>query len=74
MYMLSPRKVIKAILHAAELPAEAFEGDRMLTLPGITVSVQESAAVSLVLIFIMMLLLFAQAAAVNRAQDHGRAA
>ena len=32
------------------------------------------AAVSLVLIFIMMLLLFAQAAAVNRAQDHGRAA
>jgi D-erythronate 2-dehydrogenase len=41
MYILSPRRVIQALTHAFELPAEAFGMTRMLTLPGITVSIGE---------------------------------
>ncbi|MEM7023377.1 MAG: D-erythronate dehydrogenase [Pseudomonadota bacterium] len=39
MYILSPRRVVQAMLHAFELPGEAFGMARMLTLPGITASV-----------------------------------
>ena len=39
MYILSPRRVIQALTHAFELPAAAFGMTRMLTLPGITVSI-----------------------------------
>jgi nucleoside-diphosphate-sugar epimerase len=41
MYILSPRRVIQALIHAFELPAEALGATRMLTLPGITVSIGE---------------------------------
>jgi D-erythronate 2-dehydrogenase len=41
MYILSPRRVIRALIHAFELPAEALGATRMLTLPGITVSIGE---------------------------------
>jgi len=41
MYVLSPRRVIDAFLHAAALPEEAFGGWRSVTLPGITVTVRE---------------------------------
>jgi nucleoside-diphosphate-sugar epimerase len=41
MYILSPRRVVEALIRAFELPAEAFGMTRMLTLPGITVSVGE---------------------------------
>jgi D-erythronate 2-dehydrogenase len=39
MYILSPRRVVEALIRAFELPPEAFGVTRMLTLPGITVSV-----------------------------------
>jgi nucleoside-diphosphate-sugar epimerase len=39
MYILSPRRVVDALIRAFELPADAFGMTRMLTLPGITVSV-----------------------------------
>ncbi len=39
MYILSPRRVIQALTHAFEQPAAAFGMTRMLTLPGITVSI-----------------------------------
>jgi nucleoside-diphosphate-sugar epimerase len=39
MYILSPRRVIRALTHAFELPQAAFGMTRMLTLPGITVSI-----------------------------------
>ncbi|MDH3658717.1 MAG: SDR family oxidoreductase [Alphaproteobacteria bacterium] len=41
MYVLSPRRVIEAFLHALALPGEAFGPARMLTLPGISVSIGE---------------------------------
>jgi D-erythronate 2-dehydrogenase len=41
MYILSPRRVIEALIRAFELPPAAFGATRMLTLPGITVSVGE---------------------------------
>jgi D-erythronate 2-dehydrogenase len=41
MYILSPRRVVDALIRAFELPADAFGMTRMLTLPGITVSVGE---------------------------------
>jgi nucleoside-diphosphate-sugar epimerase len=41
MYILSPRRVVEALIRAFELPAEAFGMTRMLTLPGITVSIGE---------------------------------
>jgi D-erythronate 2-dehydrogenase len=39
MYILSPRRVVEALIHAFELPAHAFGMTRMLTLPGITASI-----------------------------------
>ena len=39
MYILSPRRVIQALLHAFELPASDLGMTRMLTLPGITASI-----------------------------------
>ena len=39
MYILSPRRVVEALIHAFELPADAFGMTRMLTLPGITASI-----------------------------------
>ncbi len=39
MYILSPRRVIEAFIHALTLPGEAFGPARMLTLPGISVSI-----------------------------------
>ncbi|HSA82873.1 MAG TPA: D-erythronate dehydrogenase, partial [Geminicoccaceae bacterium] len=39
MYVLSPRRVIQSLIHAFELPAADFGLTRMLTLPGITVSI-----------------------------------
>jgi nucleoside-diphosphate-sugar epimerase len=41
MYILSPRRVVDALIRAFELPPEAFGVTRMLTLPGITVSIGE---------------------------------
>ena len=41
MYILSPRRVIEAFLHALALPGEVFGPARMLTLPGISVSIGE---------------------------------
>src|ERR671919_1417655 len=41
MYILSPRRVIEALIHAFELSADALGMTRMLTLPGITASVGE---------------------------------
>ena len=39
MYILSPRRVIHAFIHALALPGDVFGPARMLTLPGITVSI-----------------------------------
>ena len=39
MYLLSPRRVVEAMIHAFELPAAALGVTRMLTLPGITVTI-----------------------------------
>ncbi|MDH3772345.1 MAG: NAD-dependent epimerase, partial [Nitrospirota bacterium] len=39
MYILSPRRVVEAMIHAFELPAAALGVTRMLTLPGITVTI-----------------------------------
>jgi nucleoside-diphosphate-sugar epimerase len=39
MYILSPRRVVEALIRAFELPPDAFGVTRMLTLPGITVSI-----------------------------------
>jgi len=41
MYLLSPRRVIEAFIHALSLPGDAFGPARMLTLPGISVSIGE---------------------------------
>lgn len=41
MYVLSPRRVIEAFLHALSLPGDVFGPARMLTLPGISVSIGE---------------------------------
>lgn len=43
MYILSPRRVIEALIHALSLPCDAFGPARMLTLPGISVSIGEVA-------------------------------
>ena len=43
MYILSPRRVIEAFHHALTIPGEAFGPARMLTLPGISVSIGEVA-------------------------------
>jgi nucleoside-diphosphate-sugar epimerase len=41
MYILSPRRVVEALIRAFELPPAAFGMTRMITLPGITVSIGE---------------------------------
>jgi D-erythronate 2-dehydrogenase len=41
MYILSPRRVVQALLHAFELPGADLGPTRMLTLPGITASIGE---------------------------------
>lgn len=41
MYVLSPRRVVDALVHAMELPAEAFGMTRSLTLPGLTYTIRE---------------------------------
>jgi nucleoside-diphosphate-sugar epimerase len=44
MYVLSPRRVVDALVHAMELPSEAFGMTRSLTLPGRTYAVAEMVA------------------------------
>ncbi len=44
MYVLSPRKVVDAVLKAAAMPAEAWGPARMLALPGLTVTVEQMLA------------------------------
>ncbi|WP_072824922.1 D-erythronate dehydrogenase [Modicisalibacter ilicicola] len=39
LFVMSPRKVVEALLHGAEVPGDAFGASRSLMLPGITVSV-----------------------------------
>ncbi len=41
MYVLSPRRAVEALVHAAELPAAAWGTNRSVCLPGITVTVRE---------------------------------
>ncbi len=41
MYILSPRRVVEAFVHALTLPGDIFGPARMLTLPGISVSIGE---------------------------------
>jgi nucleoside-diphosphate-sugar epimerase len=41
VWLLSPRRVVEAFLHAHDLPASAWGSNRVLNLPGITVSVEE---------------------------------
>jgi nucleoside-diphosphate-sugar epimerase len=41
VWLLSPRRVVDAFIHAWELPAEAWGTQRWLNLPGITASVAE---------------------------------
>jgi len=44
MYVLSPRKVVDAVLKAAAMPPEAWGPARMLALPGLTVTVEQMLA------------------------------
>ena len=44
MYILSPRRVVDALLRAAEIPEETWGAERGLLLPGITCSVVEMLA------------------------------
>lgn len=44
VWLLSPRRVVEALVHACELPAQAWGPDRVLNLPGITASVREMLA------------------------------
>lgn len=41
VWILSPRRVIEAFLHAHDLPASAWPSSRVVNLPGITLSVRE---------------------------------
>lgn len=41
IWMLSPRRVVEAFIHAHELPAEAWGTRRVVNLPGITVSIKD---------------------------------
>lgn len=41
LFVLSPRRVVDALCHAAGVPAAAFGGSRSVMLPGITVTVTE---------------------------------
>ncbi|HZH25879.1 MAG TPA: D-erythronate dehydrogenase [Azospirillaceae bacterium] len=40
-WVLSPRRLVDALVRAVELPAEAWGGDRTVNLPGLTVSVAQ---------------------------------
>jgi nucleoside-diphosphate-sugar epimerase len=44
VWLLSPRKVVEAFIHAHDLPSTAWGVNRVLNLPGITVSVAEGVA------------------------------
>ena len=41
VWLLSPRRVVEAFVHAHDLPAEKWGSNRVLNLPGITVSVAQ---------------------------------
>jgi D-erythronate 2-dehydrogenase len=41
LWIMSPRKAIESFIHAAELSADAFGKHRTVSLPGLTVSVEE---------------------------------
>jgi D-erythronate 2-dehydrogenase len=41
VWLLSPRRVVEAFIHAWELPAEAWDTQRWLNLPGITATVAQ---------------------------------
>ncbi len=41
VWLLSPRRVVEAFIHAHDLPASAWGSNRVLNLPGITVSVAQ---------------------------------
>jgi nucleoside-diphosphate-sugar epimerase len=42
IWLLSPRRVVDALIHAHDLPASAWGASRVVNLPGITVSVREA--------------------------------
>jgi nucleoside-diphosphate-sugar epimerase len=44
IWLLSPRRVVEAFIHAHDLPASAWGVNRVLNLPGITVTVREGVA------------------------------
>lgn len=44
VWLLSPRRVVEAFIHAHDLPASAWGSNRVLNLPGITVTVAEMIA------------------------------
>jgi nucleoside-diphosphate-sugar epimerase len=44
VWLLSPRRVVEAFLHAHDLPASAWGANRVVNLPGITASVAEMLA------------------------------
>jgi nucleoside-diphosphate-sugar epimerase len=44
VWLLSPRRVVEAFIHAHELPAPAWGSNRVVNLPGITVTVAEMIA------------------------------
>jgi len=41
IWICSPRTVVKNLLIARDIPADRFEGSRIVNLPGITVTVKE---------------------------------
>jgi nucleoside-diphosphate-sugar epimerase len=41
VWILSPKRVVEAFMHAHELPASAWPSSRVVNLPGITLSVRE---------------------------------
>jgi nucleoside-diphosphate-sugar epimerase len=41
VWILSPKRVVEAFIHAHELPASAWPSSRVVNLPGITLSVRE---------------------------------
>jgi nucleoside-diphosphate-sugar epimerase len=44
MALASPRRIVAGLLHAHDLPADAFGASRSLQLPGFSVAVSEMAA------------------------------
>ncbi len=42
IWLLSPRRVVEAFIHAHDLPASAWGASRVVNLPGITVTVREA--------------------------------